>query len=422
MTGSHPSQHRRFRRGPRPLQHPVFRRVWRVSVAGHLVRFVDFTLTAWLVVQQTESSSAVGLLVFFRIIPFLFLGPVIGTLLDRFSRIRIFRATQLGMALTTAGFGIVVANGFASLSVIYAYTTVMGVLLMAEIPSKRAYISGIVGPTALGSALALEMVSLNVAWFAGSNLGGVIAKLVDPSIAYIVIGVVFAANFWLLRGLPTMFRPDPNATVESPFKALAEGFRFARSNNAIFAGLLVVGVSNFFGFAFESMAPAFARDVYGAGPTGFGLVMSAQGLGALLTAAYIALRGRRLMNPGLLLIVAALLQSIGSIGFSFTQSVGIGFTALVGLGLVSMVFAITHTMLILLAAPAKFHGRIMGFQVLMIGLYPLGSLAIGLTADAIGLGQAVRLFAAVGILLLALIWVKYPDLRKPLGLLAFRRS
>jgi hypothetical protein len=57
----------------------------------------------------------------------------------------------------------------------------------------------------------------------------------------------------------------------------------------------------------------------------------------------------------------------------------------------------------------------MGFQVLMMGLFPLGSLALGITADSIGLGSAVRLFAAVGLALLVLIFLKYPNLRKPVA-------
>ncbi len=286
VPGTSPTHRRRFRRGPRPLQHPVFRRVLGVSVAGHFVRFVDFTIVAWLVVQQTDSSSAVGLLVFFRDIPFLILGPFVGALLDRYSRIAIFRRTQLGMAITIAAFGLAIANDMASLPVIYGYTTIMGVLLMAEIPSRRAYMSGIVGPAALGSALALDMVALNVSWFLGSNVGGLIAKLIDPAWAYVFIGAVVAANYFLLRGLPVMFRPGQNNSKGSPFSAIAEGFRFARSKPAIFAGLLVVGVNNFSGYSFESMAPAFAKDVYGAGPTQFGMLISAQGLGALITAIY----------------------------------------------------------------------------------------------------------------------------------------
>jgi MFS family permease len=414
LQGNHPTQTRRFRRGPRPLQHPVFRIVLGVSVAAHLVRFIDFTIVAWLVVQQTNNSSAVGLLIFFRVIPFLIFGPFIGALLDRYSRIAMFRRTQLGMGIVSLGFGLAIASGFDSLAVIYTYTTLMGVLMMAEIPSRRSYMSGIVGPAALGSALALDMVSLNVAWFVGSNVGGFIADLIDPAWAYMVMGSVFLLNYWWLRGLPVMFHPGPAGERPSPFRLIAEGFVFTRSHPAIFAGLLVVGVNNFFGYAFESMTPAFARDVYGAGPTQFGLLMSAQGLGALITAGYIALRGKQLRNPGVLLLSSALLQSIGSIGFSYTQTVGVGFVAIAGLGLISMVFGITHTMLILLAAPANFRGRIMGFQVLMMGLFPLGSLALGFTADAIGLGFAVRVFASMGVVLLVMIWFKYPELRKPL--------
>ena len=378
-----------------------------------MVRFVDFTIAAWLVVQQTDSSSAVGLLVFFRVIPFLLFGPYVGALLDRYPRIKVFRRTQLGMSLASFGFAAAIFAGYTSLPVIFAYTTIAGVLMMIEIPSRRAYMSGIVGPAALGSALALDMVSLNIAWFVGSNIGGVIAKLIDPAWAYVIIGGVLFINFLSLRRLPIMFRPDTFASSEGPFRAIAEGYRFSRRNPVIFAGLMVVGVNNFFGYPFESMAPAFADEIYGAGPTEFGLLMSAQGLGSLVTAGFIALRGRRLRNPGLLLISAALLQGFGNIGFSFTESIGVGFVAIACLGLVSMVFGITHTMLILLVAPMNFRGRVMGFQVLMMGLFPLGSLALGYAGDAIGLPQAVRYFAISGIVLLAVIWFRYPQLRRP---------
>ncbi|MDA1279157.1 MAG: MFS transporter [Chloroflexi bacterium] len=397
------------------MQHPVFRRVMGASVAGHMVRFTDFTISAWLVVQQTDSAFAVGLIVFFRVIPWLVLGPVVGIILDRYSRVRVYRLTQLGMAISTAGFSVALFSGQDSLPVIYAYTMLMGALLMVEISARRAYMSGVVGPRALGTALGLDMVSLNAAWFIGSNLGGTVVNFLDPFIAYSIVSAVFAANYLVLRGLPSMLRPSPAGPPESPYRAITAGYKFARANPAIFAGLLVVGVNNFFGYAFESMAPAFARDIYRAGPTGFGLIMSAQGLGALTTALYISLGGRRIVNPGRLLIIAAMTQAVASIGFSFTQSVGIGFVAIAVLGMISTVFAITHTMLILLSTPANFRGRIMGFQVLMMGLYPIGSLSLGITGDAIGLGSAVRLFALTGLGLLTLILLKYPELRTPVG-------
>ena len=411
-SGSLRGRRRRFRRGPRPLQHPVFRRVLGVSVFGHLVRFVDFTVTAWLIVQQTDNSTAVGLLVFFRIIPFLVFGPFLGDLLDRFPRSNVFRSTQLGLSILGVGFAISVFAGLATPTVIYLYTFLVGSMMMAEIPSRRAYISSIIGPAALGSALALEMVSLNLAWFVGSNFGGGIVRFVDPEYAYFAIGLTYSANFISLRNLPAMFQARTAEPRTNPITAISEGFRFASSNPAIFACLLVVGVNNFFGYAFESMAPAFASNVFGAGPTEFGFLMSAQGFGALGTAFYISLRGRRIRNPGLLLLAAAMIQAIGSIGFSYTTTVSAGFAAIAALGLISTVFGITHTLLILTLTPMNMPGRVMGFQVLMMGFYPLGSLALGIVGDSLGLGQAVLVFALIGLALFAIIWVRYPALRK----------
>ncbi|GIT58352.1 MAG: hypothetical protein Ct9H300mP19_03000 [Dehalococcoidia bacterium] len=100
---------------PRPFQHPVYRRVWFRGICGSLARYVDYTIVAWLLVQQTESSFEVGLLVFFRWISHIFLGPWIGSLLDSHSRIKILRLSQLGMALGAGCFGLIVLNDLASL-------------------------------------------------------------------------------------------------------------------------------------------------------------------------------------------------------------------------------------------------------------------------------------------------------------------
>ena len=258
------------------------------------------------------------------------------------------------------------------------------------------------------------MVSLNVAWFIGTNLGGVLAKLVNPSAIFMTVSASFIVNFYILRRLPRMFRPDRSSQTANPFKSFADGYKLVRSDRAIMIGLLVVGINNFFGYGFESMAPAFARDRFEAGPTEFGLLMSAQALGALIVAGYIATKGRRITNPGFLLLAAAIIQGVGSIGYSFAQTFGIGFVALIGLGFGGMVFGIAHTTLILRAVPPNYRGRIMGFQLLMMGLFPIGSLALGFTADRIGLGDAVRLFSIVGLIMLTFIWIKYPIIRKPM--------
>ena len=397
---------------PRPLKHPAYRPIWGVTVSGSLVRFIDYTIVAWLLVHQTENVFSISLLIFFRWIPFIFLGPAIGALIDRYSRISILRLTQLGMALSAAGFGIAVATDSASPPVIYFYTGVMGSLFMTETQSKLAYVSAVVGRTSLGSALALDVVAIHMGWFIGSNLGGFFVSLMNPAVAFFIISCLLILNYWFLQTLPSMFLPDQNSTRSSTVADVKDGFRFANKNRIVWAALLVVGITNFFGYAFESMAPAFARDIYRTGPFGFGLVLAAQGLGIFMTAAYITFRKKNPSNPGSLLISSSLLHMVGSIAFSFSQTTALGVISITVLGLISGIFTITHMLLLLLVSPPDLRGRILGLQSAFAGLFPLGSLLMGITADNIGLAQAVRLFAVVGLALLVIIWFRYPELRE----------
>lgn len=394
------------------MQHPAFQRVWLMSMLAYLVRFTDFTVVAWLVTERTDSSSAVGLLIFFRFVPFLVFGPFVGLIADRYPRIRIMRLTQVGLATSTLGLALALLFGDVTLWHIYLYTLINGVLFMFEISAKRPYMSAVVGPKHITAALALDMISLNTAWFIGSNLGGVIVANVSAGYLYLGIAAVFLLNFVILRGLPVLFRRETDGTREPAYKSLRSGLTYARQNRLILGGLLAVGINNFSGYTFESMSAVFAKDIYHAGPLLFGLIMSAQGLGSLLTAFLLVAYGKRFKRPGLLVLVAAMVQHIGSIALSFAGVPALGILALLMLGTVSMMFGIMHNTLVLTATPDRVRGRIVGLQILAMGMYPIGSLAVGALSDAIGLQMAVRVFASGGLLVLVLLALAFPELRR----------
>lgn len=405
---------KRIRKGPRVLQHPILARVIAVSTATRLAHYLDVTVCSWLLVQHSSEPSAAGLLLFFRFIPFLILGPWVGIILDRFSRILTFRILQVAMATTAFLFAIAVLTGSTSLLLIYIYTVVMGTFIMAENPTKRTYMSNASGTSMIGRVIAMDMVFTYAGWAIGSNMGGLTIEFVNPSSAYFFVGFVFCINFFVLRRLHDLRSPVRNKSLGGPFVALKEGLKFARQQKAIFGGLVVVGITNFFCYPFESMLPIFANDIYKANGWQFGLLMSASAIGSLIPAFFIASKSRSLKNPGILLIIGALFQALGCIGFSYTQSLGIGFIVIVCLGAISMVTSIAHNTLLLIASPDRVRGRIMGLQILMIGFTPVGALILGYVSDAVGLGYAVRLFGAIGFVLLIFVLFKYPELRKPI--------
>lgn len=394
------------------MQHPAFRRVWLSSVSANLARFTDFTIIAWLLVQRTDAASAIGLLIFARFASFFFLGPFVGLVADRYPRIRVLRLTQAGIGVAALAMAALLFTGGLAIWHIYLYAFVNGLLFMFEISSKRPYMAAAVGRRDLTAALALDMISLNVAWFVGANAGGLLVSVARPGLIYVGLASIFFVNVFFLRGLPVLFRPRHGARKTPALASLIDGFRYARRNRLVMGALLLLALNNLTGFTFESMAPLFARDVYGAGPVLFGLLMSAQGLGAVLSALGVAAYGKRVRRPGLIMVVAALVQHLGALAFSFAGLPVAGFVLLVSLGSVSMVFAIMHNTLLLSATPNDMRGRVVGLQILAMGLFPFGSLAVAALADVTGLQEAVRLFSIAGIAGIVLLWFLFPELRR----------
>ena len=401
-----------FKRAPRSLQHPAFQRIWLAGTGSNIARFTDFTVIAWLVVQRVDDVAAIGALVFLRFISFLVFGPFVGLVSDRFPRIRILRVTQAGVGVLAMLLAVLLLTGQVQLWHLYAYTFLSGLLFMFEISARRPYISALLGQKYLTPALALDMISLNVAWFLGANVGGAVVAVLPAQYLYFGIGTVFIANVYYLRNLPVLFRKEMAESRETALQSLAGGIRYARRNRLILGGLIVVGINNFTGHTFESMAPVFAADVYGAGPLMFGLLMSAQGLGALIVSISLVKYGRRIRQPALFMITAALAQHFVAFGFSFAGIAVLGFVTLFLLGTLSMVFGIMHNTLVLAATPNKYRGRVVGLQLVAMGMFPLGALAVGQLALAVGLQEAVRVFTVTGTLMLLAVLVLFPELRR----------
>ena len=393
------------------MQHPAFQRLWITGTGAYLARFTDFTVIAWLVVQRTDDAAAVGALIFLRFISFLLLGPFVGLVADRYPRIFILRITQGALGTAALVLALLLLTGEVQLWQLYAYTFATGVMFMFEISSRRPYISAVVGPRNLTAALALDMISLNVAWFIGANAGGLIVAAVPAEYRYLTVSAVFLGNVYLLRNLPVLFRKEMAEGKEPPLKSLMGGVRYCGSNRLILGGLIVVGVNNFTGYTFESMGAVFAADIFGAGPAMFGLLMSAQGLGSLAISIVLVKYGRRIKKPAPFMVGGAIAQHLLGFAFSFTGIAMVGFITLFGLGMLSMVFGIMHNTLVLTATPDRVRGRVVGLQILAMGMFPLSSLAVGQVADVVGLQEAVRIFTLTGTVILIAVVLLFPELR-----------
>ncbi|SVE61712.1 uncharacterized protein METZ01_LOCUS514566, partial [marine metagenome] len=191
--------------------------------------------------------------------------------------------------------------------------------------------------------------------------------------------------------------------------AISRSLPLLRSQPLLAGILMVTVVFNLWGFPFISMIPVIGKEILVLNSFYVGLLMSAEGCGALIGALLIAGTGQS-RHYRKLYICGLGLYLIMAIAFSqSTSSVGSGACLLVvGLGVAA--FAAMQSTLILLTAPEEARSLMMGLLTMCIGMAPIGFLHIGLLADWLGAQTAIAVLAAEG--LVALWWVlrRWPSL------------
>ncbi len=153
--------------------------------------------------------------------------------------------------------------------------------------------------------------------------------------------------------------------------------------------VIVLATSSVFGFSFQVLVPVLARQVLDQGAEGFGLMLSATGVGALSGALGLALFGKRAAKGKIVSIASVTFGlCLGLLGMVRVFPVVLGILCLVGFTMINQT-ATTNTLLQTLA-PDHLRGRIVSIYTLaFIGLMPFGSLLAGSLSDRWGPGPVL---------------------------------
>jgi hypothetical protein len=178
------------------------------------------------------------------------------------------------------------------------------------------------------------------------------------------------------------------------FSRVLEGFRIVARDRALVGTLAVTVIFNVLAWPATSMVPVIGEAQLGLSAFPIGLIMSADGLGALLGAILVATRARPLHFRGC---------------YVFGVALYLVATAFFALG--NSCFATMQATIVFLSAPIAARPRIMGVLSVCIGTAPLGFLHIGWLASLLGPQTALLVLCAEGALALALSLAIWPELR-----------
>jgi predicted MFS family arabinose efflux permease len=251
----------------------------------------------------------------------------------------------------------------------------------------------------------------NLGTVIGPAAGGLVYAAVGPGWCFLINGITFIASLTSLA-LIRVHAIAPVAGNGSTKTQLIEGLHFAWRHPQIRYLIISMGMLGKFVFGCLSLLPAWARDVLQGDSTTFGLLNSARGLGSLIAALIVAsishmdIRGRIWFGG---ILAAPIFMML----FASFRWLPMAMLMLVGIGLAVISQGNNSNALIQLNVPDHLRGRVMGiFMLVFNGGLPIGALAAGVAAEAIGASATISLAGGVLLIFAVYTWFSQPGIRK----------
>jgi MFS family permease len=389
-------------------------RNYRLWFMGQLVSlfgtWMQTTAQGYLVFQLTKSPVYLGYVGFAAGVPAWLFTLYGGVIADRLPRRRLLLITQTTMMILAFVLAGLVFAGLVQPWQIVTLAFGLGVANAFDAPARLAFVVELVEREDMTNAIALNSTMFNLATATGPAVAGLTYALIGPAWCFMLNGLSFLAVIaaLLLMKIAPQQRP---ARRGSAWAEVKEGVRYIAAEPTIRTLIGLVGMTSLFGISFATLFPAWAVNMLGGDATTNGLLQSARGLGALLSALLIASLGRihfkgKLLTVGMFAFPALLLV------FTFVRWLPLALLVLVGAGMAVILIMNLANALVQGLVPDALRGRVMSvYSLTFFGLMPLGALWIGALAQYASAPTAMLCGALIGLGFAALLFVFAPRLR-----------
>jgi MFS family permease len=379
------------------LQYREFRLLWLGQLTTAIGQWMDQVARGWLLYDLTGSPLQLGLVGMIRIFPLLLLSPIAGTMADRYGRKTQLIASQTANAVANVILGLLILHGGVEPWHVYATGLIASTVQVFQQPARQAMVPESVDRAHLTNAIGLNSIAFNMSRMVGPAVAGAIIAFIGPGGSYLAqAGIYMLSTLWTLQlRLPNRAPTSglSQARGERFLDSTIAGWGYVLRHTTIRSGMMVSIVISFFGFSVNSLLPVFAKDVLQAGPTGQGALLAAMGVGAVLSAFFVATVGDTLPK-GLLMVGGVTLYGLCAIGFSASHWLVLSMAFMLVIGVCNVMSnTLIQTVLQAVSAP-EMRGRVMGVYQQHQVLIAIGGLAAGACAQAWGAQPTVAFFGA----------------------------
>src|SRR5437762_4396527 len=303
----------------RALRHRNYRLFFWGQLVSLIGTWMQQTAMSWYVYQITNSKFLLGLVSAIGSAPMVLSSVWGGALADLYPKRSILVATQSAQMICAFLLAAGVWLGFASTGFIIVVAALNGVAMGFDMPARQAFTVEMTSREDLLNAISLNSSIVNGARVVGPSVAGLMIGALGVAMCFFLNGLSFVAVIagFLMMRLPRFQKP---AHAVSAGEHAWNGIMYSIKHQRVRTILLLFLAVGVFGWSYMVIMPAFARDVLGRGADGYGVLMSASGVGALIGALTVATFGHR-FTPRRLALGGVWLVSAALLAFSLTRTV-----------------------------------------------------------------------------------------------------
>jgi MFS family permease len=364
---------------------PAFNRLWAGSIVSNLADGVLIAAAPLLAITLTDSTVLISIIGAMVMLPWLLFAIPIGALVDRVDRRLILAGSNAIRSAVIGGLALSVATGHVTIYWLIASAFVIGVCEVATDTTAQSLIPQILDEEHYEKGNSrLQISETVIQGFIGSPLSGFLYALA-MWLPFLINSIGYAIATLLALSIPIQYLQDvrtENAKENKPhfIEDIKFGIRYLYNHKTLRRLVITtatIGVCYSMGTA--TMVLFIIKELELA-PRYFGVILTIQGVGALL-GAIVAPKASKRFGRSIMMTMGIFTSSVVLLLQGFAPNIYI-FVALATLG----GFAISQWNILLMATyqtiiPNELYGRIHGTRrTLVWGMMPIGSLMGGVLA------------------------------------------
>lgn len=365
------------------LTHRDFRYFWTGQCISLLGTWMQRTAQQWLVYSITKSPLLLGILGVFQFLPALLFSLFAGVIIDRFPKKNILIITQSILMLQSLILAFLVWSGYVRYWHILLLGAILGFVNTFDMPTRQSFFIELVGKKDLVNAIALNSTIVNLAKIVGPAIAGLIMTCLGAAGCFLLNGVSFIAVIIGLFKIET----SNNKTTAKKGNIISDvkaGLRYIISSEILLTAVLAMFIVGSFDMNVDVINPVFAKEVLHKEASGYSILMSAMGVGSLISALIIATKSRKKPNKRLIyksaIFLSIILMILGFIDNYFISIILMGATGFFNLKFMN---AVNST--IQLNTNDEYRGRAMSvYSLMLFGTGPFGNLFAGSVTEKFG--------------------------------------